>query len=100
MPFREKRIVVLRKYIQSSLLLLGIFAARAGAQVEYVDPTIGNVSILLAPTQPAVYLPNSMVRMYPLRSDPLDDRIEGFPLTISSHRGEELFTIMLGDGTA
>jgi predicted alpha-1,2-mannosidase len=68
--------------------------------VEYVDPTIGNVSILLAPTQPAVYLPNSMVRMYPLRSDPLDDRIEGFPLTISSHRGEELFTIMLGDGTA
>jgi predicted alpha-1,2-mannosidase len=80
--------------------LFGIFTARAGAQVEYVDPTIGNVSILLAPTQPAVYLPNSMVRMYPLRSDPLDDRIEAFPLTISSHREGELFTIMPGDGTA
>jgi predicted alpha-1,2-mannosidase len=80
--------------------LLGIFAARASAQVEYVDPTIGNVSILLAPTEPAVYLPNSMVRMYPLRSDPLDDRIEAFPLTISSHRGEELFAIMPGDGSA
>ena len=81
--------------------MLGIFAVRvsASAQVEYVDPTIGNVSILLAPTEPTVYLPNSMVRVYPLRSDPLDDRIEGFPLTISSHRGEELFTIMPGDGS-
>jgi predicted alpha-1,2-mannosidase len=90
---------MLPKCIRGSLLLLGIFAARASAQVEYVDPTIGNVSILLAPTEPTVYLPNSMVRVYPLRSDPLDDRIEGFPLTISSHRGEELFTIMPGDGS-
>jgi predicted alpha-1,2-mannosidase len=90
---------VLTRHIQRLLLVLGILAARAGAQVEYVDPTIGNVPILLAPTQPAVYLPNSMVRVYPLRSDPLDDRIEAFPLTISSHRGGELFTIMPGDGT-
>jgi predicted alpha-1,2-mannosidase len=72
---------------------------RAVAQVEYVDPTIGNVGILLVPTRPAVYLPNSMVRVYPIRSDAMDDRIDSFPLTISSHRMQELFSIMPGENT-
>ncbi|HEY3626186.1 MAG TPA: GH92 family glycosyl hydrolase [Terracidiphilus sp.] len=75
-------------------------ASRARAQVEYVDPTIGNVGILLVPTRPAVYLPNSMVRFYPIREDALDDRIESFPLTISSHRQPELFSIMPGENGA
>jgi predicted alpha-1,2-mannosidase len=73
---------------------------RAYAQVEYVDPTIGNIGILLEPTRPAVYLPNSMVRVYPMRQDATDDRIASFPLTISSHRQPELFSIMPGDGSA
>ena len=73
-----------------------MLAGHAAAQVEYVDPTIGNVGILLVPTRPAVFLPNSMVRFYPLRADALDDRIESFPLTISSHRMDELFSIMPG----
>jgi predicted alpha-1,2-mannosidase len=81
------------------LLALLLTAANLLAQVEYVDPTIGNVGILLVPTRPAVYLPNSMVRMYPLRADALDDRIHSFPLTISSHRNSELFSIMPGDGS-
>jgi predicted alpha-1,2-mannosidase len=72
------------------------FPPAAAAQVEYVDPTIGNVGILLVPTRPAVYLPNSMVRVYPIRADAMDDRIESFPLTISSHRQPELFSIMPG----
>ncbi len=75
-----------------------IFTAQAAAQVEYVDPTIGNVSILLVPTRPTVYLPKSMVRVYPMRADALDDRIESFPLTIISHRMQELFSIMPGEG--
>jgi predicted alpha-1,2-mannosidase len=75
------------------------FGTKADAQVEYVDPTIGNVGILLVPTRPAVYLPNSMVRVYPMRADAMDDRIESFPLTISSHRQPELFSIMPGDGS-
>ena len=81
-------------------LLIGIVfgALPARAQVEYVDPTIGNVGILLEPTRPAVYLPNSMVRFYPIRHDALDDRIDSFPLTISSHRQPELFSVMPGDG--
>jgi predicted alpha-1,2-mannosidase len=77
-----------------------MFNARADAQVEYVDPTIGNVGVLLVPTRPAVYLPNSMIRFYPIRADAMDDRIESFPLTISSHRMPELFSIMPGNGSA
>ena len=82
------------------LLFFAGFGARAQAQVEYVDPTIGNIGILLEPTRPAVYLPNSMVRVYPIRQDATDDRIASFPLTISSHRQPELFSIMPGDGSA
>jgi predicted alpha-1,2-mannosidase len=77
-----------------------MLAASAAAQVEYVDPTIGNVGILLVPTRPTVFLPNSMVRVYPMRADALDDQIGSFPLTISSHRMDELFSIMPGDGRA
>ncbi len=76
---------------------LVLVALQAAAQVEYVDPTIGNVGILLVPTRPAVYLPNSMVRMYPMRADAMDDRIASFPLTINSHRMDELFSVMAGD---
>jgi predicted alpha-1,2-mannosidase len=85
-------------FIASLIAFLMLPAPLAHAQVEYVDPTIGNVGILLVPTRPAVYLPYSMVRFYPMREDALDDRIESFPLTISSHRQPELFSIMPGDG--
>lgn len=81
-----------------SLFAFLVYPAPMFGQVEYVDPTIGNVGILLVPTRPTVYLPNSMVRMYPVRVDALDDRIQSFPLTISSHRISELFSIMPGDG--
>ena len=85
------------KVVAGFLLALSAVAARpAIAQVEYVDPTIGNIGILLVPTRPAVYLPNSMVRVYPMRADATDDRIASFPLTISSHRQPELFSIMPG----
>jgi predicted alpha-1,2-mannosidase len=92
--------VLSRKSISkiAQLFAFLVTAMQVHAQVEYVDPTIGNVGILLVPTRPAVYLPNSVVRMYPLRADALDDRIHSFPLTISSHRISELFSIMPGDG--
>jgi predicted alpha-1,2-mannosidase len=66
----------------------------AGAQVDWVDPSIGSVSILLEPTRPTVSLPNGMVRVYPVRRDGLDDQIHSFPLTIISHRLGELFWLM------
>ena len=67
-------------------------ACRSEAQVEFVDTKIGNVGIMLEPTRPTVSLPNSMVRVYPVRKDGLDDQIQSFPLTIISHRLGELFS--------
>jgi len=75
------------------VLVLALLSATLSAQVQYVDPTIGNVGILLVPTRSAVYMPNSMVRMYPIRRDAMDDQIKSFPLTINSHRIKELFSI-------
>ncbi|HEU5395623.1 MAG TPA: glycoside hydrolase domain-containing protein, partial [Verrucomicrobiae bacterium] len=66
----------------------------SGSPVDEVDPSIGCVGWLLEPTRPTVSLPNSMVRVYPVRRDGLDDRIDSFPLTIISHRLGELFWLM------
>lgn len=83
------------------LAAVTLLAGHAAAQVEYVDTTIGNVGILLEPTRPTVFMPNSMVRVYPDRADALDDQIKSFPLTINSHRMQALFSIMPGeDGSA
>jgi predicted alpha-1,2-mannosidase len=62
--------------------------------LEYVDPDIGGVGLLLQPTRPTVQLPNQMIRVYPVRKDYLDDQIRYFPLTLISHRNGELFGIM------
>jgi predicted alpha-1,2-mannosidase len=84
-------------------LLLFLLAGCVGisrAQVEYVDETIGGQGVLLEPTRPTVSLPNSMVRVYPVRKDQLDDQIHSFSLTIISHRLGELFWLMPSDGLA
>ncbi len=65
---------------------------------QYVDPTIGNVSVLLQPTRPTAQLPNQVIRMYPVRADFIDDQIRFFPLTIASHRNGELFGVLPGTG--
>lgn len=87
-----------RHIVGGLVVALMLLARQGAAQVEYVDPTIGNVSILLVPTRPTVSLPNSMVRVYPVRGDAVSDEIASFPLTISSHRIHELFSIMPGGG--
>src|ERR1700677_4945828 len=81
------------------LLLITGCCGLAQAQVEYVDPSMGGQGVLLEPTKPTVSLPNSMVRVYPVRNDQLDDQIHSFPLTIISHRLGELFWLMPGDGS-
>ena len=81
--------------ILSSCLLSCALAAQA--QVEWVVPSIGGQGYLLEPTRPTVSLPNSMVRVYPVRKDQLDDQIHSFPLTIISHRLGELFWLMPSD---
>src|SRR6202171_4187732 len=61
--------------------------------IDYIDPTIGNVGALLEPTRPTSHLPNQMIRVYPIRKDYLDDQISSFPLTAVSHRLGEVFAI-------
>ena len=88
----------MQRAITVAVVLLSTVAAAAAQRqpVDEVDVTIGNVGILLEPTRPTAYLPNSMVRVYPVRGDALHDQIESFPLTISSHRMHELFSILPG----
>src|SRR3984893_5630568 len=61
--------------------------------IDYIDPTIGNVAQLLEPTRPTSYLPNQIIRVHPIRKDYLDDQISGFPLTVVSHRLGTVFCI-------
>ncbi|WP_240613016.1 GH92 family glycosyl hydrolase [Chitinophaga parva] len=70
--------------------------------LDYVDPTIGNVGALLEPTRPTVQLPNQVIRFTPDRKDRLDDQISCFPLTVVSHRLGEVFAVKpaLGELTA
>lgn len=63
------------------------------SNIEFIDPTIGNVGQLLEPTRPTVQLPNQLIRMTPQRKDYLDDQISSFPLTIVSHRLGQVFAI-------
>jgi predicted alpha-1,2-mannosidase len=94
----------IRKRFLRTSLVAAVLAVAAVAQaadvVDEVDPTIGGEGVLLVPTRPTVSLPNSMVRVYPIRKDQTDDRIASFPLSIISHRLGELFLIMPGDGAA
>ncbi len=83
-------------------LAAGVFVmsnmAQGMANVDEVDPTIGNVAWLLKPTRPTVHLPNSMVRFHPYREDARADQIDYFPLTMCSHRQGGSFSIMPAEG--
>ena len=92
--FRIKREVT---FVMLVLCLIAISCTdhdKEFSVLEYVDPDIGGVGILLQPTRPTVQVPNQMIRMYPVRKDYLDDQIRFFPLTLISHRLGELFGIM------
>jgi predicted alpha-1,2-mannosidase len=87
------------RLVRASIVALVSCAATALAQVEWVVPSMGGQGFMLEPTRPTVSLPNSMVRVYPVRKDQLDDQIHSFPLTIISHRLGELFWLMPSDGS-
>ena len=69
-----------------TLLFIYMHSNSQKSVVDYVDPTIGGVGVILQPTRPTVQIPNSMVRVYPAKFDQLDDQIDYFPLTNASHR--------------
>jgi predicted alpha-1,2-mannosidase len=73
--------------MKKTLLPLMLFAfiscqslLKTSTNLDYIDPSIGNVAPLLNPNRPVVHLPNQMVRVFPSRYDHLDLQITGFPL--------------------
>lgn len=80
----------------SSSCFLSVFSsmsAQTKASVEYVNPYMGNISHLLVPTFPTIHLPNSMLRVYPERSDFTGDLLHGLPIIVTSHRGSSAFKL-------
>lgn len=73
------------------LLLLG---QKPQSNLQYVDPTIGSVGVILEATRPTVQLPNCMVRVFPIRKDQLDDQISNFQLLQTSHRLSPVFAFL------
>ena len=61
--------------------------------VDYVNPYAGNVSHLLVPTFPTVQLPNSMLRVYPERSDYTSEYLNGLPVIVTNHRERSAFKL-------
>lgn len=61
--------------------------------VDYVNPYMGNISHLLVPTFPTIHLPNSMLRVYPERTDYTSDLLNGLPMVVTSHRGSSAFNL-------
>jgi predicted alpha-1,2-mannosidase len=62
--------------------------------VDYVNPYIGNISHMLVPTHPTVYLPNSMMRVFPVRTDFTGNRLNGLPLIVTRHRSASVLNFM------
>lgn len=75
---------MIRHFFNTLILLCSFAPCLAQKNIQYVDPTIGNVAPLLNPNRPVVHLPNQMVRMFPNRKDHLDDQITDFPLLVQN----------------
>jgi predicted alpha-1,2-mannosidase len=90
-----------QRFIQAFFMAAFILSLAACGQapnaekspVDYVNPYMGNISILLVPTYPTVHLPNSMMRIYPERADFTSDLLRGLPVIVTGHRGNSAFGI-------
>ena len=90
---KQKRIIFL--LLGFALLVLGCTPEKGQTiyPVDYVNPYMGNISHLLVPTYPTVYLPNSLLRVAPDRKDFTGDCLSGLPLEITGHRGSSAFNL-------
>lgn len=61
--------------------------------VDHVNPSMGAISHLLMPAFPTVQLPNSMLRVYPCRTDATGDRLFGLPVVVTNHRETWAFAL-------
>jgi len=53
--------------------------------VDYVNPYMGTISILLQPAKPTIHLPNSIMRVYPAREDYAAECLNGLPVITVKH---------------
>lgn len=87
-------------FLTAVLLLCGCKEQKTWC-VDYVDPTIGGISVFLVPCYPTTQLPNQVLRWIPGRADLTEDVIHHFPLTLTSHRQDYVFGFLpvVADGT-
>ncbi|WEK36027.1 MAG: GH92 family glycosyl hydrolase [Candidatus Pseudobacter hemicellulosilyticus] len=89
----------MKKLVLAALLISGqLLAQQPASPLQYVDPTIGGVGVILEPARPTVQLPNSMLRVYPMKRDQIDDQISHFPLNVPSHRLNWVFGFLPVNG--
>ncbi len=93
-------IMKLNLFLTSALLVSFLSSCDQGGvssksdPVDYVNPYMGNISHLLVPTYPTVQLPNSMMRVFPVRPDYTGDRIAGLPMMVTHHRRQSSFNLI------
>lgn len=61
--------------------------------VDHVNPYMGHISHLLVPTYPTIHLPNSLLRVYPQRSDYTAETLSGLPIVVTNHREQSAFAL-------
>lgn len=85
----------MRKFLLAATLITSqAMAQQPTSPLAHVDPTIGGVGVILEPARPTVQLPNSMLRVYPMKRDQIDDQISHFPLNVPSHRLNWVFSFL------
>lgn len=87
----NKIIIIASIFVTALLISCNLRAEKE--PVDYVNPYIGNISHLLIPTYPTVHLPNSILRIHPLRDDFTGNKLKGFPILLTGHRGQNGLTI-------
>lgn len=85
--------------VLAAAVLSGCTGERDGEPVDYVNPYMGGISHLLVPTYPTVHLPNSMLRVAPMRREYTSMRVNGLPVFFTAHRGKSVFGLypFIGD---
>ena len=91
----------MNRFLSHLLILVSLLVAGCDLTtepVDYVNPYAGNVSHLLVPTFPTVQLPNSMLRVYPERSDYTSEYLNGLPIIVTNHRERSAFKLSVTTG--
>jgi len=82
------------------LATAGTAASQSKDPVDYVDTRIGTISHMLVPTFPSIQRAHGILRIVPPNESFTTDRINGFGLSVPSHRQGAVFRLMPASGDA